>query len=95
MSNKRYPTELRDKILRLHLEDGRTIKSLTKEYDLGSGTLKYWLDKYRKECKSDPELQSQTDAMKEIQRLKKELAEAKKENDFLKKAAAFVCPEEV
>lgn len=93
MSNKRYPTELRDKILRLHLEDGRTIKSLTKEYDLGSGTLKYWLDKHREECKSNPELESQADAMKEIQRLKKELADAKKENDFLKKAAAFFAKE--
>jgi len=55
--------------------------------------LKYWLDKHREECKSDPNLQSQTDTMKEIQRLKKELAEAQKENDFLKKAAAFFAKE--
>lgn len=93
MSNKRYSTELRDKIIRLHLEDGRTIQSLTKEYNLGSGTLKYWLEKHREECKIDPQIQSQTEAMKEIQKLKKELAEAKKENDFLKKAAAFFAKE--
>jgi len=93
MSNIKYDPILRDKIIRLHLEDGRTIKSLTKEYNLGSGTLRYWLDKYRKECENNPKLQSETDQMLEIRRLKKELAEAKKENDFLKKAAAFFAKE--
>lgn len=93
MSNNKYDPVLRDKILRLHLEEGRTVKSLTDEYNLGSGTLRYWLDKHHKECKNNPQLQSETDQMHEIRRLKKELAEAKKENEFLKKAAAFFAKE--
>ena len=89
MANNRYDPHLRDKIIRLHLEEGRTVKSLTEEYNLGSGTLRYWLDKQREECKTNPQIKNETEAMLEIRRLKKELAEAKKENDFLKKAAAF------
>jgi len=93
MSNKKYDPNLQKKILRLHLEEGRTIKSLTDEYNLGSSTLRYWLDKYREECKTNPELQDEKDILLENQRLRKELAEAKKENDFLKKAAAFFAKE--
>lgn len=93
MANNKYNTVLRDKIIRLHLEEGRTIKSLTDEYNLGSGTLRYWLDKHSKECKNNPQLQNETDQMLEIRRLKKELAEAQKENEFLKKAAAFFAKE--
>ncbi|WP_430882479.1 transposase [Fusibacter sp. JL216-2] len=93
MKKPKYDPVLREKIIRLHLEEGRTIKSLTAEYNLGSGTLRYWLDKHRKECETDPRLKNETDQMKGIRRLKKELAEAKKENDFLKKAAAFFAKE--
>lgn len=93
MANNKYDNVLRDKIIRLHLEEGRTIKSLTDEYNLGSGTLRYWLDKHRKECENNPKLQNETDQMLEIRRLKKELAETKKENEFLKKAAAFFAKE--
>lgn len=43
----KYPKELKDKIIRLHLEEGRTRKSLTKEFHLGTGTLTYWLKELR------------------------------------------------
>jgi transposase len=93
MSYNKYDPILRNKIIRLHLEEGRTIKSLTAEYNLGSGTLKYWLDKHRKECINNPQLQNETDQMLEIRRLREELAETRKENEFLKKAAAFFAKE--
>lgn len=89
----KYDPELRNKVLRLHLEDGRSIKSLTDEYNLGSGTLRYWLNKHREECKTNPVLQNESESMLEIKRLKKELAESQKENAFLKKAAAFFAKE--
>jgi len=93
MAKNKYDPVLRDKIIRLHLEEGRTIKSLTKEYNLGSGTIQYWLRKHRKECEENPQLKNETDQMLEIRRLKKELAESQKENEFLKKAAAFFAKE--
>lgn len=93
MSQKRYDPELRKKVLRLHLEEGRTIKSLTEEYRLGSGTLKYWLDKHRGECKINPEVQKLDQEYSEINELRKKLAELEKENRFLKKAAAFFAKE--
>ena len=90
---KNYESELRDQIIRLHLEEGRTIKSLTEEYHLGQGTLRYWLTQRSKECQTNETIQQENDSYAEINRLRKELAEAQKENEFLKKAAAFFAKE--
>jgi len=85
----KFEPELKEKILCLHMEEGRTKKSLTEEHQLGQGTITYWLQKRRKECQANPAMQEEMSTYEEIRRLRKELAEAKKENDFLKKAAAF------
>ena len=82
---QKYEPELKDRILRLHLEEGRTQSSLTKEYGLGQGTISYWLKQHRKECQSNPQLKQQTDAYEENKRLRRELAEKDKEIAFLKK----------
>lgn len=89
----KYEPELKEKVLRLYLEEGRTKKSLTEEYHLGKGTITYWLQKRRKECQTNPQIRDETEAYEEIKRLRKELAEAQKENEFLKKAAAFFAKE--
>lgn len=93
MLNNHYEPELKEKILRLYLEEGRTKKSLTEEYHLGQGTLTYWLQQRSKECQSNPSIQEENESYEEIKRLRKELAEAQKENAFLKKAAAFFAKE--
>ena len=89
MSTKRYDPALKEKIIRLHLEQGRTIKSLTQEYHLGNGTLTYWLQEHRKECLTNPQKNQEDLNYQETLKLKKENEELRKENQFLKKAAAF------
>lgn len=88
-----YPVELKEKVLRLHLEEGRTIASLTKEYQLGQGTLSYWLRARKAEAAVNEEISTENDLYAQINQLRKELAEEKKKNDFLKKAAAFFAKE--
>ncbi|HFU3950291.1 TPA: transposase, partial [Streptococcus suis] len=78
---------LKQKVLRLYLEEGRTKKSLTEEYNLGQGTLTYWLQQYRKECDNSPTKREESDSYEVAKKLRKEIEELKKENDFLKKAA--------
>ena len=93
MANNHYEPELKQKVLRLYLEEGRTKKSLTEEYNLGQGTLTYWLQQYRKECENNPTKQEESDSYEVAKKLRKEIEELKKENDFLKKAAAFFAKE--
>lgn len=93
MANIKYDSDIKDKIIHLHLEEGRSLKSLTEEYNLGSGTLRYWIEKYREECQNNPEMKQQADLYDENRKLRQQLEELEKENRFLKKAAAFFAKE--
>ena len=88
-----YEEEFKKRIVRMHLEEGRTIKSLSEENHVSENGIGYWLKKYREECTKDPAATEEYDLMKENLRLGNELEEAKKENEFLKKAAAFFAKE--
>ena len=91
--NKHYETEVNKKIVRLHLEEGRTLKSLAAEYGVSHASISNWTSQFRSECQTNEEAQADYDFMKENLKLKKQLAELQKENDFLKKAAAFFAKE--
>ncbi len=88
-----YTPEFKKKIVRLHEEEGRTYKSITAEYGVSKASISKWCSELREECQTSPQAKEEYDAMKEILRLRKELEEAKKENLFLKKAAAFFAKE--
>lgn len=88
-----YNEEFKKKIVRLHLEEGQTLKSLADEYGVSRSAITYWVKQYREECQNNPEAKEEYDLMRENLRLKKELEEIKKENSFLKKAAAFFSKE--
>lgn len=93
MANVKYNLNAKKKIIRLHLEEGRSVKSLSEEYNLGSGTLRSWLNKYREECQTNSETKQQSDVYAENRKLRKQIEELEKENLFLKKAAAFFAKE--
>lgn len=79
----RYDKDTREKCIQLRLS-GRTMKSITDEYGLGAGTLKYWMNEYEKQSETD--VKGTTASNKD---LLKQLEELKKENEFLKKAASY------
>ena len=88
-----YNEEFKKKIVRLHLEDGQSLKSLADEYNISRSGISYWVKKYREECRNNTAVKEEYNLMKENLRLKRELEEMKKENSFLKKAAAFFAKE--
>ena len=79
------------------MEEGRTYKSITQEYGVSKSAISKWCEEFSKECQekvqADPTAVNDADLMKENLRLKRELEEARKENLFLKKAAAFFAKE--
>jgi len=90
---KSYETEFKQKIVRLHLEEGRTIKSLSEEYGVSTAGISIWVKAYREECQTNQEIKVDYDYMLENRKLRKQLEEMQKENQFLKKAAAFFAKE--
>ena len=86
--SKHYEPEVR-----LHLEEGRTLKGLAAEYGVSKASISIWVNQFREECQTNEEAKADYDYMKENLQLKRQLAELQKENDFLKKAAAFFAKE--
>ena len=68
-------------MVRLVLEEGRTIASVNKEYNLGEGTVRSWIRQFEEECEKNLEIKETKDIYEE------------KEVRFLKKAAAFFAKE--
>lgn len=95
--SKNYEPSFKKKLVTLHLNEGRTLQSLSAEYKVSKASISNWCIEFRNECQKKADNTSdksnEYELMKENQRLKKELEEAKKENDFLKKAAAFFAKE--
>lgn len=90
---QQYDEDLKNMIVRLHLEEGRTIISLSKEYGMSKNIISLWVKKFREECQNIPEMQEEYDLMKKVRELQKKNQELEKENLFLKKAAAFFAKE--
>ena len=91
--SQNYEQEFKKKVVRLHLEEGRTLKSLQDEYKVSKASISIWVKQFSKECQTNEKAKEDYDYMKENLRLRTELEEMKKENLFLKKAAAFFAKE--
>lgn len=85
----KFEDEFKKKIVRLFLEEGKTKKSISMEYNVSVASISNWVKQFRNECQNNEKVNDEYNYMKENLRLRKELEEVKKENDFLKKAAAF------
>lgn len=90
---QRVTDETKKKIAKLHIQDGRTIASLAAEYGVCKATISNWIRKYREECQNNDEAMNEYELMMEIKKLRQQKSELEKENDFLKKAAAFFAKE--
>ncbi|SMB78634.1 transposase [Desulfonispora thiosulfatigenes DSM 11270] len=93
MGKKIYEKSFKEKLVKLHLEEGRSVASLTKEYGLGQGSLNIWIKNYRKECSQTETGTKDLELLDKIRKLERENKELEKENNFLKKAAAFFAKE--
>ena len=93
MNMPQYDEDFKKRIVRLHLEEGRTLKSLADEYGASKAAISKWVKTYREECLINQETKNDYDYMKENLRLRKQLKKMEKENRFLKKAAAFFAKE--
>ena len=48
--SKQYEPEFKKKIVRLHLEEGRTLKGLAAEYGVSKANTSIWVKQFREEC---------------------------------------------
>jgi len=92
-SYKRYSTEFKREALKRASEDGTTDKFVCEELGISSRQLARWRDELRL-LGDDAFLGKKArSAGEEVTRLKRELAEVKRERDFLKDAVVFFAKE--
>jgi ISCps2, transposase orfB len=87
MSHQHYEPEFKKKLVRLHLEEGRTLQSLSAEYGVAKASITIWCRKFSNECLeqalTNPIAPNELEIMKENRRLRAELGEAHKKFDNL------------
>lgn len=90
---QQFSEKTKHEVVRAHIQDGRTLGSLAAEYGVSKATVSNWVRAYREECQNNDSEMSQLQLMEEVRRLRQEKAALEKENNFLKKAAAFFAKE--
>lgn len=89
---KRYSPEFKREALKRASEDGNTDKSVCSELGISPRQLARWRDEFRL-MGDDAFLGKSKNPNDEIAKLKRELANVKKERDFLKQAVVFFAKE--
>ena len=77
---KTYTNEFKTMIVELVLS-GKEVKEVSSEYSLSESTIRTWVKK-----KAPIEIEGKTTNLEEINKMKKENAKLKEENEILKKA---------
>ncbi|NCC81544.1 MAG: transposase [Clostridia bacterium] len=84
-----YDTDFKKELVREYI-DGKSLNDLYQTYGVAKSTIAGWVKKYSEECQYiKPQNKNNNNSNEEIRALNKKIKELEKENDFLKKAAAF------
>lgn len=89
----RYDEEFKKEIV-FEYQKGASLDDILKKYGVAKSTTSGWIKKYSEECHyTKPQNKEKNISPEEFRVLNKRIAELEKENNFLKKAAAFFAKE--
>ena len=86
---KTYTPEYRREAARLVIDTGRTIAAVAREIGVGEQLLGRWVHAERARSSGGEGASLDLDERAELERLRREVAELRLDNEFLGKAAAF------
>lgn len=87
-TRRSFTPEYRAEAARLVIESGRPVAHVARELGLGEQLLGRWVQQHR-DRPVEPTGELSVDERAELKRLRREVAELRKDNEFLGKAAAF------
>ncbi|QXT61750.1 IS3 family transposase [Tessaracoccus palaemonis] len=89
-SRRRYTAEYRAEAARLVIDTGRPIAHVAQELGIGSQLLGRWVQAERDRDAGEPDGDLSLDERAELKRLRREVSELRKDNEFLGKAAGLL-----
>ena len=94
MAKRVHTAEFKRDAVRLAAKPGLSRRQAAKELGIHPNVLRSWQEKFKSgKWEEKPGVDLKSAQAKEIERLKRELAEARMERDILKKAAAYFAKE--
>lgn len=84
----KYSPEFRAEAVKMVIETSRPIAEVARENGINEGTLGNWVNRYRREHADDEPVLGLSERAR-LRQVERELREARMENEFLKKAAAY------
>jgi transposase-like protein len=85
---RNFSPEYREEAVKLVIETSRPVAQVAKEIGVHEGTLRNWVNAYRRDHVGDEPPLTMTDRAR-LAQLEREARELRMENEFLKKAAAY------
>lgn len=86
---KHYDEEFKKEIVNEYIR-GNSLGDIYNSYGIAKSTVAGWIKKYSEECHyTTPQNKEKNISSEELRALNKKIKELEKENEFLKKAAAF------
>lgn len=85
---RKFTPEYKDEAVKMVIETSRPIAQVARDLGINEGTLGNWVNSYRKQYPEEEQPLSISERAR-LRELERELREAKLENEFLKKAAAY------
>ncbi|MFE1855796.1 transposase [Streptomyces sp. NPDC059489] len=92
-TSKRYSAEFKRDAVALALSSEKTVTEVARDLGVSPEGLRGWVKQAKIDRGEGPAGALTSDEREELRRVRRELAEVKKANEILVKAAAFVCPE--
>ena len=87
-ARRQFTDEFKDGVVRLVLDDGKTVGAVARDMDLTETAVREWVKRARAD-RTHGRTGLTTAEREELARLRKEVREIRAERDILKKAAAF------
>ena len=90
---RRFSDEFKRNAVNLVVDEGYTISDAARAVDINPANLRLWYKKFAAPPKPTGSSASKEDLQAEVRRLRKELHDAKVDNEILKKATAYFAKE--
>jgi transposase len=89
---KRYSPEFKEQAARKVIDNSLPIARVARELGINDTTLGFWVKAYRKKIAGEP-LPAEMPEAERVRELQRRIRDLEMELTFLRKAAAYVCPE--
>lgn len=86
---RRFTPEFRAEVVKLVTEGGKSSSQVARDHSLSAGLVAHWVKQARVDAGEGSPLSLTSAEREELSRARKDLRELRRENDFLKKTAAW------